>query len=154
MGGGGCKFVGKGNPWNPRTLIPHEQRWWIHSRILFQSQLYIIPVSCFPSVSPEDFYYTSHGMAPEIDGVDDAEDMLSAREALSMLGNYTNWKGPSSMTVNIELHQIFILVHLLEYSVFQQLKFWWCIWIFILFISSICLKRCQVMFKICRNHKF
>ena len=29
-------------------------------------------------------------MAPEIDGVDDAEDMLSAREALSMLGNYTN----------------------------------------------------------------
>ncbi|XP_022303516.2 unconventional myosin-Va-like isoform X3 [Crassostrea virginica] len=40
----------------------------------------------FCLLSPEDFYYTSHGMAPEIDGVDDAEDMLSAREALSMLG--------------------------------------------------------------------
>lgn len=42
------------------------------------------------SVSPDDFYYTSHGMAPEIDGVDDAEDMLSARDALTMLGKVTS----------------------------------------------------------------
>ncbi|XP_052692333.1 unconventional myosin-Va-like isoform X3 [Crassostrea angulata] len=40
----------------------------------------------FCLMSPDDFYYTSHGMAPEIDGVDDAEDMLSARDALTMLG--------------------------------------------------------------------
>lgn len=41
-------------------------------------------------MSPDDFYYTSHGMAPEIDGVDDAEDMLSARDALTMLGKVTS----------------------------------------------------------------
>lgn len=29
-------------------------------------------------------------MAPEIDGVDDAEDMLSARDALTMLGKVTS----------------------------------------------------------------
>lgn len=29
-------------------------------------------------------------MAPEIDGVDDAEDMLSARDALTMLGKGTS----------------------------------------------------------------
>ncbi|XP_056002833.1 unconventional myosin-Va-like isoform X5 [Ostrea edulis] len=40
----------------------------------------------FCLLSPDDFFYTSHGQAPEIDGVDDAEDLISAREALTMLG--------------------------------------------------------------------
>lgn len=40
-------------------------------------------------MSPDDFFYTSHGQAPEIDGVDDAEDLISAREALTMLGKET-----------------------------------------------------------------
>ncbi|XP_062613392.1 unconventional myosin-Va-like isoform X4 [Saccostrea cucullata] len=37
-------------------------------------------------LSPDDFYYTSHGQAPEIDGVDDGEDLVSVREAFTMLG--------------------------------------------------------------------
>jgi hypothetical protein len=49
-------------------------------------------------VSPDDFFYTSHGQAPEIDGVDDAEDMMSARDALTMLGKGTKQGGePENM---------------------------------------------------------
>ena len=35
----GCKFVVKGKPWNPRTVVPHEH-WWFHS-ILKQSVIFI-----------------------------------------------------------------------------------------------------------------
>lgn len=34
----------------------------------------------------DDFYYTSYGMVSEIDGVDDAEDMLLVRDVFIMLG--------------------------------------------------------------------
>ncbi|KAK3095804.1 hypothetical protein FSP39_019412 [Pinctada imbricata] len=40
----------------------------------------------FNLLHPDEFVYTSHGEAPEIDGVDDAEDLLSTREAFSLLG--------------------------------------------------------------------
>ncbi|BFZ14098.1 hypothetical protein BsWGS_17137 [Bradybaena similaris] len=36
--------------------------------------------------SADDFYYTSQGAAPEIRGVDDADDLIKTREALTTLG--------------------------------------------------------------------
>ncbi|XP_069102080.1 LOW QUALITY PROTEIN: unconventional myosin-Va-like [Argopecten irradians] len=40
----------------------------------------------FQLMSPDDFFYTSCGQAPEIQGVDDSENLVHTMEALSLLG--------------------------------------------------------------------
>ena len=42
----------------------------------------------FVLVSADEFYYTSHGEDPIINGVDDAEVLCDTREALNMLGRH------------------------------------------------------------------
>lgn len=40
----------------------------------------------YSSDNPDIFFYTNQGEAPLIDGVDDAEEFMNTREAMSLLG--------------------------------------------------------------------
>lgn len=71
---------------------------------------------CFPTGKADDFHYTKQGRNPVIDGVDDAKEMSTTRNAFTLLGQ--NGSSTISHVVESLMHKITIL----DYNTVSNIK--------------------------------